>query len=79
MMIAQVCGLECGEFIHTLGDAHIYKNHIDQCKLQLERTPFQLPTMIINTEKHDIFSFEYDDFKLINYTSWPHISGNVAI
>lgn len=79
MMIAQVCELEVGEFIHTLGDAHIYLNHLEQVKLQLTREPYQLPQMIINPNVKNIFDFKYEDFKLINYTAYPHIKGQVAV
>lgn len=79
MMIAQVVGLEPGEFIHTLGDAHIYLNHIDQVRLQLTREPIKLPRMILNKEVNDIFSFKYEDFKLEDYDSWPGIKGSVSV
>jgi thymidylate synthase len=79
MMIARATGMEPGEFVHTLGDAHIYLNHLEQVKLQLSREPFPLPTMVINPEKKDIFSFEYEDFKLENYMSHPHIKGDIAV
>ncbi|WP_163100917.1 thymidylate synthase [Peribacillus alkalitolerans] len=79
MMIAQVCGLEAGEFIHTLGDVHIYNNHVDQVNLQLEREPFGLPVMKINPEVKDIFSFTFEDFKLENYNAHPHIKGEVSV
>jgi thymidylate synthase len=79
MMIAQVCGLQYGEFIHTLGDAHIYNNHIEQVKLQLTREPRKLPIMKLNPEKKDIFSFDYDDFQLESYNPHPHIKGEVAV
>lgn len=79
MMIAQVCGLQYGEFIHTLGDAHIYNNHIEQVKLQLTREPRKLPIMKLNPEKKDIFSFDYDDFQLEGYNPHPHIKGEVAV
>jgi thymidylate synthase len=79
MMIAQVCDLDCGEFIHTFGDVHIYSNHIEQVKLQLTRTPFPLPTMEINPGVKDIFSFSYEDFTLKNYQAHPHIKGVVAV
>ena len=78
-MIAQVSGYKPGEFIHTFGDAHIYTNHFDQVKLQLTRTPKELPTIEINPEIKDIFKFSYDDFKLVNYNPDPHIKGDVAI
>lgn len=78
-MMAQVCGLEAGEFIHTLGDAHIYSNHFEQMKKQLTRKPYPLPQMEINPEVKDIFSFKYEDFSLKNYTSHPHIKGEVAV
>lgn len=79
MMMAQVTGLEAGEFIHTLGDAHIYSNHIDQCKLQLTRKPFELPQMKLNPDVKDIFSFKFEDFELINYESHPHIKGAISV
>jgi thymidylate synthase len=79
MMMAQVTGLKPGEFIHTFGDAHIYNNHLEQVKLQLTREPFPLPTMRINPEVKDIFSFRYEDFELINYQSHPHIKGEVSV
>jgi thymidylate synthase len=78
-MVAQVTGLQAGEFIHTLGDAHIYMNHIEQVKTQLEREPFALPQMKINPEKKSIFDFEFSDFELINYQAHPHIKGEVAV
>ncbi len=78
-MIAQVCNLELGEFIHTFGDVHIYKNHLEQVKTQLKRTPKALPTMQINTDVKDIFSFKYEDFNLINYNPDPHIKGEVSV
>lgn len=79
MMMAQVCGLQPGEFVHTLGDAHLYTNHLDQTKLQLSRTPKKLPTMKINSEVNNIFDFTYEDFELINYDPDPHIKGKVAV
>jgi len=79
MMIAQVCGYEAGDFIHTFGDAHIYNNHLEQLELQLSRAPRELPKMIINPEVKDIFGFGFDDFKLINYDPHPHIKGVVAV
>jgi len=79
IMIAQVCGLEAGEFIHTFGDAHLYSNHLEQTHLQLERTPKTLPTMRINPEVTSIFDFKYEDFELLNYDPAPHIKGAVAV
>jgi thymidylate synthase len=79
MMMAQVCGLEAGDFVHTFGDLHIYTNHLEQVKLQLSREPFPLPTMKINQEVKSIFDFKYEDFELLNYQSHPHIKGKVAI
>lgn len=79
MMMAQVCGLQPGEFIHTLGDAHIYLNHLDQVDLQLSREPRPLPIMKINPDVKDIFSFKYDDFKLENYNPHPTIKGQVSV
>ena len=79
MMIAQVCGFEPGDFIHTLGDAHIYNNHLEQVDLQLSRAPKSLPKMHLNPKVTDIFSFEFDDFTLEGYDPHPHIKGAVAI
>ena len=78
-MIAQVCGLEAGEFIHTLGDAHLYSNHLDQARLQLSRTPYELPKLVLNPEVKDIFDFTYEDIKIENYVSHPHIKAEVAV
>ncbi|HIO91273.1 MAG TPA: thymidylate synthase [Leucothrix mucor] len=79
MMVAQVCDLQLGEFIHTLGDAHLYSNHMEQTELQLSRTPYTLPTMKINPEVTSIFDFSIDDFELEGYESHPHIKGEVAV
>lgn len=79
MMIAQVCGLQPGEFIHTFGDVHIYKNLYEQVDLQLTREPKPLPTMWINPEVKDINDFKYEDFRLENYESWPAIKGQVSV
>ncbi|WP_158995748.1 thymidylate synthase [Mucilaginibacter sp. L196] len=79
MMMTQVCGLQYGDFIHTFGDAHIYNNHLEQAKLQLSRDPRPLPTMKINPDVKDIFSFKYEDFTLESYDPHPHIKGIVAI
>lgn len=79
MMMAQVCGLEAGDFVHTMGDAHIYKNHLEQVKLQLSRTPRPLPTMKINPEVKNLFDFKYEDFELTDYNPYPHISAEVAV
>ncbi|MFN5505763.1 MAG: thymidylate synthase [Flavobacteriia bacterium] len=79
MMIAQVCGLEAGEFIHTLGDAHLYSNHIEQAQLQITRDFRPLPTMRINPEISNLFDFKYEDFELLNYDPHPHIKAAVAI
>ena len=79
MMIAQVCGLQYGDFIHSFGDVHLYNNHFDQARLQLTRTPFQLPTMKINPEVKDIFEFKYEDFQLENYQCHPGIKAPVAV
>lgn len=78
-MMAQVCGLEPGDFIHTFGDAHLYSNHIDQAKLQLSREPGPLPVMKINPEVKDIFKFQYEDFTLKGYDPHPHIKAEVAV
>ncbi|MCT4614433.1 MAG: thymidylate synthase [Marinifilaceae bacterium] len=79
MMIAQVCDLELGEFVHSFGDAHIYTNHIEQVKLQLTRDCKALPKMEINKEVKSIFDFKFDDFKLQNYEAHPHIKGDISI
>jgi thymidylate synthase len=79
MMIAQVCGLEPGEFIHTTGDTHLYLNHLEQAALQLSREPRPLPRMVINPEVKDIFSFKYEDFTLEGYDPWPAIKAPVAV
>lgn len=78
-MMAQVTGLRAGDFIHTLGDAHIYTNHFEQVEEQLSRAPRRLPRMHINPDVHDIFSFQYEDFTLEGYDPWPHISGKVSV
>ena len=79
LMIAQVCGLEAGEFIHTFGDVHLYNNHIEQAKLQLSRAPFALPTIRLNPVIQNIFEFSFEDFSLENYQSHPHIKAPVAV
>jgi thymidylate synthase len=79
MMVAQVCDLDYGDFIHTFGDAHLYNNHLEQVTLQLSRDPKPLPTMRINPEVKDIFGFKFEDFTLENYEAWPHIKGVVAV
>ena len=79
LMVAQVCGLEPGEFIHTFGDAHIYSNHIEQVKEQILREPYPFPTMKINPDVKDIFGFTFDDFELLDYQAHPHIKGKVAV
>lgn len=79
MMMAQVCGLEAGDFVHTFGDAHIYSNHMEQIKQQLSRSTYPLPMMKINPAVTDLFDFTFDDFELINYQSHPHIKGKVAV
>lgn len=78
-MMAQVCDLQVGDFVHTLGDAHIYLNHLDQVRLQLTRTPRALPQMRLNPAVKDIFGFQYEDFELLNYDPLPHIAGQVAV
>ena len=78
-MMAQVTGLKAGDFVHTLGDAHIYLNHLEQVHLQLTREPRSLPQMVLNPEVKDIFSFQYEDFQLLNYDPHPHIAGVVAV
>lgn len=79
MMIAQVCDLECGDFVHSFGDVHLYNNHMEQAKLQLSRTPFELPTLKINPAVKDIFSFDFSDFTIENYQCHPGIKAPVAI
>lgn len=78
-MVAQVCGLAPGEFVHTFGDAHLYSNHIEQAKLQLTREPRQLPTLILNQSVKDIFDFKFEDIQIIGYDPHPHIKAEVAI
>lgn len=78
-MMAQVTGLQLGEFIHTTGDTHLYLNHLEQAELQLRRTPRPLPRMVINPDVKCIFDFRYDDFKLENYDPWPHIPAAVSV
>ncbi len=79
LMMAQVTGLQSGDFVHTLGDAHLYDNHLEQAALQLERTPRPLPTMQLNSEVTSIFDFKFEDFQLGNYDPHPHISAKVAV
>ena len=79
LMLAQVCGLEAGDFVHTLGDAHLYLNHLEQARLQLERTPGALPSLRINPDKKDIFGFVFDDFELLDYQAQAHIPAPVAV
>jgi thymidylate synthase len=79
MMVAQVCDLEPGDFVHSFGDVHLYNNHIEQAKLQLSRTPFELPTLKINPAVKDIFSFDFSDFTIENYQCHPGIKAPVAI
>ncbi len=79
IMIAQVCNLEVGEFVHSFGDVHLYNNHIEQAKLQLTRSPKALPKLIINPEVKDLFSFKYEDFQLVDYNPEPHIKAAVSV
>ena len=79
LMLAQVCDLEAGDFVHTLGDAHLYLNHLDQARLQLERSPGALPSLRINPDKKDIFGFVFDDFELLDYQAQAHIPAPVAV
>src|SRR5690606_32447929 len=79
MMVAQVCDFDAADFIHTLGDAHLYSNHLEQAAIQLSREPHPLPTMKINPEVRDIFDFKFEDFKLENYETHPHIKAPVAV
>ncbi len=79
LMMAQVCQLQPGEFIHTLGDAHLYSNHLEQTELQLSREPRELPTVKINPEVNDIFAFQFEDFEVLDYSPHPHIKAAVAV
>jgi thymidylate synthase len=79
MMVAHVCGFELGEFVHTLGDTHIYKNHFEQVKEQLSREPRALPQMLIKRKVDSIDDFQYEDFELINYDPWPAIKAEVSV
>ncbi|MGI9366412.1 MAG: thymidylate synthase, partial [Rhizobiaceae bacterium] len=79
MMIAQVCELEPGDFVHTLGDAHLYSNHFDQAREQLQRVPGELPTMKLNPGIGDLFDFRYEDFELQNYNPQSHIKAPIAV
>src|SRR5690606_31484818 len=79
MMVAQVCDLDYGDFIHSFGDVHIYNNHLEQVKLQLGREPYRLPEMVLNPEVKDIFAFQFEDFRLENYQSHPAIKAPVAV
>ena len=79
MMMAQVCGYQVGDFIHTFGDAHIYNNHMEQIELQLSRDVRALPKMILNPDVKSIFDFKFEDFTLVDYNPHPHIKGAVAI
>jgi thymidylate synthase len=79
MMVAQVTRLQPGEFVHTMGDAHLYADHLDQARLQLQRTPRPLPQMRINPDVRDIFSFSLEDFTLENYDPHPHIAARVSV
>ena len=78
-MMAQVCSLEPGEFVHTLGDAHLYSNHFDQARLQLQREPRELPRLTITPDVESIFEFKFEDFELQDYDPHPHISAPVAV
>ena len=78
-MVAQVCGLQPGEFIHTTGDTHLYLNHLDQARLQLSREPRPLPSLVVNPEVKDLFDFRFEDFKIENYDPWPHIKAAVSV
>ena len=79
MMMAQVCDLEPGEFVHAFGDVHLYLNHLDQARLQLTRTPTELPTLAINPEVKDLFDFKFEDFKILDYKPAPHIKAAVSV
>ena len=79
MMLAQVCGYQPGEFVHTFGDAHLYSNHFEQARLQLSREPRALPNLWINPDVKDIFAFKFEDFRLDGYDPHPHIAAPVAV
>ena len=79
MMVAQVCDLQPGEFVHTFGDAHLYLNHLEQSRLQLTREPYPLPQMKINPAVRDIFGFNFEDFELVNYQAHPHIKAPISV
>ena len=79
MMVAHVTGLEAGDFVHTLGDAHLYTNHLSQARLQLEREPYALPEMVLNPDVTDLFGFRFEDFELKNYLCHDHIKAAVAV
>ncbi len=79
MMVAQVCGLDAGEFVHTLGDAHLYLNHLEQANLQLMREPYPLPDMVLNPDVKSLFEFKYEDFELRNYQAYPHIRAEISV
>jgi thymidylate synthase len=79
LMVAQVTGLKPGDFVHTLGDAHIYLNHIEQVRIQLSREPYHLPKMIINKAVNDILKFKFEDFTLADYMAHPHIKGDISV
>ena len=79
LMVAQVCGLQPGDFVHTFGDTHIYHNHFDQVREQLTRTPKPLPKMVINPDVKDLFSFRFEDFELVGYEADSHIKAPVAV
>lgn len=79
MMVAQVCGYGAGDFVHSFGDAHLYLNHLDQARLQLQRSPLPLPVMRLNPDVHSLFDFRYEDFELQNYESHPHIKAPIAV
>jgi thymidylate synthase len=79
MMIAQVCGLQPGDFVHTLGDTHLYLNHLEQAQLQLTRQPYPLPRMVLNPEAKSILAFDYPDFQLENYQAHPHIKAEISV
>ena len=79
LMVAQVCNLEPGDFVHTFGDAHLYNNHLEQARLQLTRKPYPLPQMWINPEVKDIYGFKFEDFELLDYQAHPHIKGPISV
>ncbi|HEY8230218.1 MAG TPA: thymidylate synthase, partial [Rhodanobacteraceae bacterium] len=78
-MMAQVCGLECGDFVHTFGDLHLYSNHVQQAQEQLTRTPRPLPKLVLNPDVQSLFDFRFEDIRVVDYNPWPAIKAPVAV